>query len=293
MVYAYIIYIRNELNIFRVYIDKDVDGKKVNIKPHLSAMNGKQMKSEIVFIAAFKCIMELGLENLHNELDQNDDINTKIKVNGIKDIQWIVTVPAIWNDTSKDKMLVWMKKAGLIDPNIKDHCILKYEPDCASLSLQYELLKKRNNIHDNNLLFDDDNKDNINYLEGSKYIIIDAGGGTVDVACHQFMNNYSAKELFHPSGGAWGDMYIDKAFVNILQDLLGCDILNNIKNKGNAYFDLLQNFKQIKMEFQDQNDGTNINIEIPGDFKDAINRLIGIKKFENMVSSFEYKGHKN
>ena len=270
-------------------------------------MNGEEMASEKVFVAALEHIKREGLQNLQDELEQN---NIDIKINGIRDVQWIMTVPAIWNDEAKDKMLVWMKKAKFIDPNIKDHCLLKYEPDCASLSLQYELLKTTNNIDDeinnnsaetpliysmnDNNIFDSDRKDNINYLEGSKYIIIDAGSGTVDIACHQFIENYSVRELYYPTGGPWGDMYIDQAFINILEKLLTKDLLNTIKKDyGNAYFDLLQNFRKIKMEFQNQNDGTYININIPNDFRDAINKKIGIKKFENMVTTFEYNGHKN
>ena len=37
--------------------------------------------------------------------------------------------------------------------------------------------------------------------EGDKYILIDAGGGTVDIVVHEILQCKSVKEVFHPSGG--------------------------------------------------------------------------------------------
>ena len=275
--------------------DNNGNGKiKQGLRDKLTAMNGKEMDAETVFIAAFKFIKKQGFKNLKNDFISN---NINFQIHSINDIQWILTVPAIWDDIAKDKMLKWIEKAGLISPNIKDHCILKYEPDCASLSLQYEILNKLQLRHNNagfkpNNIFD--SKDNMEYLNGKKYILIDAGGGTVDIACHQFMNNYSVKELFYPTGGPWGDMYIDEAFLDILRELLGNDALNNIKqDDGNAYFDILHHFRDVKIAFKNQDNGRNVNIELSDDFMDAINKEIGIDNFENMVNSFEYKGNKN
>eukprot|EP00490_Sorites_sp_Unknown_P028364 CAMPEP_0114653440 /NCGR_PEP_ID=MMETSP0191-20121206/9768_1 /TAXON_ID=126664 /ORGANISM="Sorites sp." /LENGTH=133 /DNA_ID=CAMNT_0001868501 /DNA_START=709 /DNA_END=1107 /DNA_ORIENTATION=+ len=126
-----------------------------------------------------------------------------------------------------------------------------------------------------NNLFDDIKNDDNNPLTGKKYILIDAGGGTVDIACHQFMNNNSVKELYYPSGGPWGDMYVDEPFENILNDLLGNDLLSSVKNDNpNAYFNLLQNFRKTKMHFEDKGDGKLMNVQFPWDFVIAIENYI-------------------
>eukprot|EP01084_Bolivina_argentea_P248128 415034_1 len=67
---------------------------KIGIKQELTAANGKKMKSSIVFIAAFKYLQTLAKTYLK-----------KKRIKNIKDsdIQWIITVPAIWNDNAKIK----------------------------------------------------------------------------------------------------------------------------------------------------------------------------------------------
>ena len=266
---------------------------KQRIKNKLTAMNGKSMDAEIVFIAVFKHIKEQVFTGVYKELKRR---NIDCNINTIRDIQWIVTVPAIWDDTSKDKMITWIEKAGLIDPNIENHCLLKYEPDCASLSLQFELLNKKlsKNKNDYNWFNNIFNKSNDAHLKGSKYILIDAGGGTVDIACHQFMENYSVKELFYPTGGPWGDMNVTQAFENILKEIFGKDTFNNIKNDDeNAYFDLIQNFRIAKIGFYDRGDGYKINVKLPPDFIDGIYREIGSDKLHKIVNEFEYDIYKN
>ncbi len=58
--------------------------------------------------------------------------NKNIPINNINNIQWILTVPAIWSDKAKYKMEFWSKKAKLINKNIYSHLRIVYEPDCAS-----------------------------------------------------------------------------------------------------------------------------------------------------------------
>ena len=43
------------------------------------------------------------------------------------EIQWILTVPAIWSESAKNKMKDWIIKAGLVDATIKNQCIIVYE----------------------------------------------------------------------------------------------------------------------------------------------------------------------
>ena len=212
----------------KIYISENKN-TIIKCKETLIAENGKEMHSEIVFIEAFKHIKRHVFKDLNKDMKK---YNSEVTIENIKDIQWIITVPAIWNDIAKDKMITWIGNAGLTDENIKDHCLLKYEPDCASLSLQNELLKNKriqNNITSTSSiqLIDDDNlfddcKEDIIDLNGCKYILIDAGGGTIDIACHQFMNNNDVKELFYPTGGPWGDKYVDSNFIRMFTQMLGC-----------------------------------------------------------------------
>ena len=265
----------------------------------LTAMNGKELSSEVVFTQAFAFIKTEVMGNFKKSFK---DKQIKVNITKIQEIQWIVTIPAIWDDSAKRKMIKWIEKAGLIDPKIPDHCILKYEPDCASLSLQYQLLNnkmkqsesKENNsaikpsIYDikedvglnesisvqNPKLFDDDNKDNINYLKGRKYILIDAGGGTVDIACHEFMDNFGVKELYYPTGGPWGDMYVDESFENILRHLIGQIYIIQNDIDTNKYCDYITKYRK-------RNDSNKFKYLITNILdKDTFNNLV--KKEDNV-----------
>ena len=78
-----------------------------------------------------------------------------------KDIKWVVTIPAIWEEKSKNIMINASKSAGLIEENTD-----------LSLFLALE-----------HVSFCDQN---IN--EGKPYIICDIGGGTVDICTHKKTN---------------------------------------------------------------------------------------------------------
>ena len=82
------------------------------------------MESSKVYIAVFKWIYKnckLWLQ--HKHLNFFDD----------SEIEWIITVPAIWNDEAKYLMQSWAKLSGL------DNNRIVYESDCASLAMQYRI----------------------------------------------------------------------------------------------------------------------------------------------------------
>eukprot|EP01083_Nonionella_stella_P151567 484459_1 len=117
-------------------------GVRVEIKDTLTATNGKTVKASIVFVAVFKHLQKQAKRYLkRNKLSRG-----LFKTLTDKDWQWIITVPAIWNDTSKYKMRQWVIDAGLVDPNIDGQCKIVYEPDCASLALQYEINRDKSQI---------------------------------------------------------------------------------------------------------------------------------------------------
>ena len=104
----------------------------------MTAVNGTEYPSDRVFIEALKYIKS----QVFKFFTKN-----KLQIDNIDDIQWILTVPAIWSEKAKYKMEQWAAQAGLINKQIPNHLKIVYEPDCASLSIQYEIqkLKKQKN----------------------------------------------------------------------------------------------------------------------------------------------------
>ena len=89
----------------------------------IEAFGGTKYSSEKVFVAMFKHLKS-----------ESDGFLKKQRIKAKpRRIQWIVTVPAIWNDKAKYKMKKWMIEAGLIERDEKkrpkDQCRIVYEPD--------------------------------------------------------------------------------------------------------------------------------------------------------------------
>eukprot|EP01083_Nonionella_stella_P165515 550829_1 len=124
----------------------DDDEKTVGIRSELTADNGRKYPSELVFIEAFKYIQKEARTFLRKK---------KIRANK-EEIQWILTVPAIWSDKAKYMMRQWIIKAGLVDVKDKTQCKIVYEPDCASLAIQHQLRNAQNNDNDDNKKGDND-----------------------------------------------------------------------------------------------------------------------------------------
>merc|ERR1712154_185935 len=92
---------------------------KINIKKELIAMNGKSYPSQKVFVEALKYLKTEAQKYFR-----------KLKVGKPKDseIQWILTVPAIWNDYAKNQMREWAISAGLVHRDIENQLKIVFEP---------------------------------------------------------------------------------------------------------------------------------------------------------------------
>lgn len=61
----------------------------------------------------------------------------------------------------------------------------------------------------------------MNLAPGTKYLVLDIGGGTVDITCHEVLENKSIGELVPPSGGDWGSTYVNENFMKFLEEIFG------------------------------------------------------------------------
>eukprot|EP01083_Nonionella_stella_P286561 975337_1 len=221
----------------------------IDIRSKLTADNGREYPAGLVFIAAFKYIQTEARRFVRKK---------KIKAKNA-DIQWILTVPAIWSDKAKYMMRQWIIKAGLVDANDKSQCKIVYEPDCASLAIQHQLRNAQNNDND------DHKKGDINdaslFCKGEKYILIDAGGGTVDVACHEIIGEFGVKEVLPPSGGPWGSCKVDDQYKQTLNQIFGEEIMHDFKtNHPNIYLRVIDHFQSAKANFDGRKEHHNCRL---------------------------------
>ena len=107
-------------------------GSRVEIKEFLTATNGQQMASRKVLEEALRFMAEHAMSVLRARVDQL----------AADEVQWIVTVPAIWSDRAKSVMKRAAVAAGMVDEEVEGQLVIAFEPDCASLSIQHEINEK-------------------------------------------------------------------------------------------------------------------------------------------------------
>ena len=119
-------------------------------------------------------------------------------------INWVVTVPAIYDDFAKQFMRQAAYEAGMIDRVNSPKLRLCLEPEAASLAA----------TKDNPLGRD---------AKGRKMMIIDCGGGTVDITTHKIVSvePLQLEEVAAPNGGLFGSTRVDEAFKEWLSKFLG------------------------------------------------------------------------
>ena len=239
---------------------ENLNKPSIPIKDTLTATNGKTVKSSVVFIAALRHLQK----EAKNYLTMNRLTRRLFRTCDDSDIQWIITVPAIWNDDAKHKMRQWAIDAGLVDRNIVNQCKIVYEPDCASLAIQYEI--NRNELKMFMDINDTGTASAAQFQKGEKYVLVDAGGGTTDIACHEILaddGEYGVKEILHPSGGPWGSCYIDDQFVILLGEIFKPEWIAEFKEeKTNFYVQMIDNFQSAKAEFADESSKESHNVRL-------------------------------
>ncbi|XP_062612228.1 heat shock 70 kDa protein 12B-like [Saccostrea cucullata] len=131
-------------------------------------------------------------------------------------IHWVLTIPAIWNDKSKQFMREAAKEAGIKSQNLS----LALEPEAAALYCRMLPLERLSTASCTNLSM---------FQPGTRFMVLDLGGGTVDVTVQEVLSDYTLKELHKASGGAWGGTKIDEAFIQMIMGIVGSPVMSNFK----------------------------------------------------------------
>eukprot|EP01083_Nonionella_stella_P014672 41187_1 len=231
------------------------------------------------------------------------------------EIQWIVTVPAIWSEKAKKRMKHFIIKAGLVSEYVKDQCLIVYEPDCAALCIFEE--QKNKPIKAARILYFLQHEWDIIGLEdaehrrlkpicttiskfigpahltlrtGSQYMLIDAGGGTVDIACHKIVDD-GLEEVHYPTGKNWGGGCVDDVFIEWLQQMFGVAFMNDFKlSSPNHYSEILDYFQVSKASFFKKKTRSNKThpVELPNEFVDLLYDNIDVDRMLQDYSTQHY-----
>ncbi|XP_052790419.1 heat shock 70 kDa protein 12A-like [Mya arenaria] len=244
------------------------DEKGVQRNVTIEEVGGKKLNAIDVFYHAIKYIKDDLVQTIKQQLTGEEFQET--------DIAWVITVPAIWNDAAKQFMRTAAEKAGIG----KGKLTLALEPEAASLYCRH-LPVNKNVGHSDASLY--------SFPEGTKYMVLDAGGGTVDITVHEIVSENTVRELHKASGGAWGGIKVDEEFEKLIDELIGPGSVDDLKRESmEEYLDLTQEFEIKKREI-DPTSEKQVSIRMPSLFR----HFAMIKKrktLAELVTESKYSG---
>jgi molecular chaperone DnaK (HSP70) len=107
---------------------------------------------------------------------------------------------------------------------------------------------------------------------GTRYVVVDCGGGTIDVTIHEIHESDSTgylKELYKASGGPFGSMIVDLEFEKLLKNIFSKEFIDEfIENFPASYNSLMSTFESKKRSVCFDNPPNYLNINLPYSFID-------------------------
>ncbi|XP_033742683.1 heat shock 70 kDa protein 12A-like [Pecten maximus] len=197
------------------------------------------------------------------------------------DIHWIITIPAIWDDSVKQFMREAAVKSGIKS----DQLSFALEPEAASLYCQ--LVKVKVAEVDTPGGTDAKKKEFESAKSGEKYMILDLGGGTADITVHERQVNDSLKEIHEPTGGPWGGTAVDREFFKFLAQVFGGKVVEKFKRKCMSdYVDFCRDFEMKKRTIKAETTGK-VSLKLPRSFKEIFEENSNTT-VHNALSNSEY-----
>ena len=164
-----------------------------------------------------------------------------------KEILWCLTVPAIWTDAEKQLMRRAAQKAGLIGntPSDAERLLLVLEPEAAAF---YCL--KHEKAH---------------FKSGTHFMVVDCGGGTVDITVHEVLEDNLFKSIAAGTGGAFGSTYVDRSFQQYLEEKLTPTVIERFREAEPLdYVAMMAEWERAKCSFNPARNRGSTYIPIPG-----------------------------
>jgi len=129
-------------------------------------------------------------------------------------------------------------EAGIIDHSNSANLLLCLEPEGASIQCRE----------------DAEETIKVQMTKGNVVLVLDCGGGTVDITVHKLncdpTENFLCEEILPSSGGCeWGSKYVDKYFEEFLKEFFGNDLFDVYIKNAIARLEILKHFEMLKRKF--------------------------------------------
>ncbi|XP_033750962.1 heat shock 70 kDa protein 12B-like [Pecten maximus] len=201
---------------------------------------GRTCQAQTVFSESIRFLKKAAL----------DEINERNPI-AEEDIHWVLTVPAIWNEPAKQFMRDAAVKAGIP----ANQLMLALEPKAAAIYCRTLKQGTFSGIS---------KEDVIGFLSaGGRYMILDMGGGTVDIAVHEVSDDGTLTEIIPSSGGDWGGTNVDGAFYDFIDAKIGKEDAKKLKKTKQSHWMKLQNNFEVKKRKLNKSTENDIRVDIP------------------------------
>lgn len=213
------------------------------------------------------------IKYLKNEIHKH--VNKQLSGVKTTDIRYVLTVPAIWDEDSKQFMEEAADQAGIP----LDQLCIALEPEAAAI-LCKELALERNEV-DGVASFS-------KTRAGTKFMVADLGGGTADITVFERQEDDSLEEISPASGGPWGGTNIDLEFETCLKSLLTPKVMDafQMQSKG-EYIEFMNEFEIKKREAKI--DKSSVTLALPVSLVDTVSANSNAKNIQELIDRSQYR----
>ncbi|KAJ7353747.1 hypothetical protein OS493_032617 [Desmophyllum pertusum] len=224
--------------------------ENIDLKAILYDVNGKRAEAKTVFAHSIRFLRDEALYFIRQE--------TKDDAFRVEDILWVLTVPAIWTPRAKQFMREAAYEAGLVSRDRPEQLLIALEPEAAAIFCTERIM------------------DVIEVLSqpNAQYMVVDIGGGTLDVTVHEKQDNGTIKEIYKVTGGPYGGREVNHQFERLLDELFGVGRLHKYRKRYPADWLRLINDFEEKKRGSHALENKETRIRLPHSFVSSISELL-------------------
>ncbi|XP_062588857.1 heat shock 70 kDa protein 12B-like [Saccostrea cucullata] len=124
------------------------------------------------------------------------------------------------------------------------------------------------------------------FYSGRQFIVVDAGGGTVDITGYEVAHDGSLSEIFPPSGGDWGGNNVNQEFISLLKEICGEEIIAKFRQEfAGEYHELEMDIEFSKCRIKSARTDQDFTLKIPSSLREMYKENAG-KNFNTTVNRF-------
>ncbi|EXX75864.1 hypothetical protein RirG_038140 [Rhizophagus irregularis DAOM 197198w] len=206
---------RKPVELFKLHLGNLVD----NLKPKLAVDYKKAITDYLREIG--KLIKEMVITHWSG-------------IDFLENVLIVITVPAEYSEKDKAIMRECAYNAGLINEKFSKKLQFTTEPEAAAIYCMENSLK----VNDLN-------------TPGTTFMIVDCGGGTVDLTTRKLLDDKQLGEVTERAGDFCGSTFIDREFLNTLRKILGDRAIDLLRDKhyGQMQYMIQEFCRHVKLPF--------------------------------------------